>query len=132
MEHKTLGFLGEMKFITSATEKGLIVSKPILDNYPFDFIVGDVTHKRVQVKTVQTSEKGRDGYRVMTSKGAKAKKKYNATEIDLFAIYLSDLDVWYIIPIDYITTHTIRLYPHREDKYAMFFEAWHLLQHSTH
>jgi hypothetical protein len=127
MEPKVAGGLGEMRFCVQAIERGLIVSRPILDTYAFDFVVGNSKTFRVQVKT--TSKAGKWGrYKVMTSKGNKNKKSYSKECIDIFAIYLADIDTWYIIPIEFLETVTISIYPHKEGWHQQFYEAWHLLQ----
>jgi len=131
MQSKTIGAIAELKFSTIAIEKGFEVSKPMIDNYSYDLIVksGGVFN-RVQIKSTSSHDKY-GGYKVITSRGNSKKQRYSKDCIDLFAIYLKPLNVWYIIPIEQIETITITIYPHKDKRYAMFYEAWELMENGT-
>jgi len=128
MNNNSRGAVAEFKFATLCLEAGLEVSQPVMDSYAYDFIVGH-ERLRVQVKTTGGIESGSTNrYKIITARGCKSKKKYTKEEIDIFAIYLSEIDTWYIIPIEFVNSVTVNIYPSREGKYSMFFEAWKYLK----
>jgi hypothetical protein len=57
---------------------------------------------------------------------------YTADDIDLLAVHILPLDVWYILPIEAFTPNkSLRFYPSNHCKRARwetYREAWHLLE----
>ncbi len=112
-----------------AMDCGLILSKPLWESAPYDFIVEAANHRlsRVQVKSVGTMI--RCGYAISTH-GA-GNRAYRRGEFDFFAAWVAPLDVWYIIPAAAVLpARSAALYPHVKGswgKYEKYREAWRLL-----
>jgi hypothetical protein len=130
----SLGKLAEMQFCVDAAKRGLNVSTPQHDHSGYDLILEGKSKKlyKIQVKTTRTKSIQRDRtscYKVQVSRGSKSKRKYEKGEVDFFAVYVYELNNWYIVPFNVCTSVTIRLYPSKPDhKFSEFLEAWHLLR----
>ena len=104
------GNISELKVITAYVEAGLAVSIPFGGGAPYDLIVDTGTRLlKVQVKTGRL----RNGCMLFptvrfsghTGKGI----RYVSGEIDLFAVYCSDNDLIYILPLaDSVTEGRLR------------------------
>ena len=54
--------------------------------------------------------------------------KYKKNEADFFAIYLGELDIWYVIPATKVEgIRYLTLYPEGDSKYSVYEDAWGLL-----
>jgi hypothetical protein len=119
------GNLAEIKFLLLCTEKGHIVSKPIMDGCNYDFIVdraGIVS--RVQVKSTNCFAPQGNCYVVNINHGNKSEKRYSKSSVDEIAVYVFDYDAWYLIPVvgDNFTTY-MRVAPNNplsKGKYEKF------------
>ena len=116
--------MAELRFSIVALERGLQVSKPIVDNYPYDFIVINKKTYKVQVKSTVSISEGR--YHFKTNRGSSDRSAYTTSEIDFFAFYVFETDIFYIVPSRFVTQKTISIYPAKSDKYDEFYEAWKL------
>jgi hypothetical protein len=128
---KQRGELAELKFATRAAELGLIVSKPLGDCQPFDFIVCNLARFwRVQVKS--SVRFFCDAWAICAMPSDK--RPYRSAELDLMACYIFPVDTWYLIPSSELRGRTgLRLYPHRPADttiggYEPFREAWHVFE----
>jgi PD-(D/E)XK endonuclease len=125
---KLRGEWAELLFMTRAAQHGLRVIKPWGDSSRYDFVVETGGRfLRVQVKC--TSCRRHRTYACSLKGGGQ--RRYSATEIDFFAIYVIPADCWYIIPISKAerTNSVTGLSPHDPlSKHAAYEEAWHLLQ----
>lgn len=131
------GEIAELKFALACHERGYTASKPLRTS-KYDIVV-DVKGKlfRVQVKSAQkpSNPRTRVAYPVNLMHGGN-RSAYRASDIDFFAIYLRELEAWYIIPVEYlIDTRVIHINPNRKRNqagtkplldYSHFREAWHL------
>jgi len=112
------GNIAELKFALLCIEQGIPVSKPLFDIAKYDMII-DIKGclLRIQIKSTQYLNKGKytHYYNCMVSAGSNGKIKYSKNDIDFIAAYVIPEDAWYIIPIEEINTHSIKLYPHREN-----------------
>ena len=122
---KLRGEWAEMRFMTRAAERGLMVSRPWGDSAPYDLMV---EHRgrilRIQVKS--TCCKRDNCYKChVASNGI----PYPKDRLDFIAAYVIPADTWYIIPIDAVGAQAhLLLAPHRKgSKYDRYKEAWHLL-----
>ena len=119
------GNLAEIKFLLLCTEKGYIVSKPIMDGCNYDFIVdrsGVVS--RVQVKSTNCFAPQGNCYVLNINHGNKSGKRYSKNSVDEIAVYVFDYDAWYLIPVvgDNFTTY-MRVSPNNplsKGKYEKF------------
>jgi hypothetical protein len=128
---KLRGELAELKFATRAAELGLIVTKPLGDCQPFDFVVCDLLRFwRVQVKS--TVRFWLDAWHICAM--GSQKRRYTPAELDLIACYIFPLDMWYLVPSTELHhRRVLRLYPHRPADtsvggYERYREAWDLLR----
>jgi hypothetical protein len=126
---KQQGEWAQLLFMARAAELGLAVSQPYGDSASYD--VGIENHGRllrVQVKSVTYQRDGSFTCNVVGPGG----KRYRRGCVDLFAIYLIPLDLWYIIPFEATGGSTsLQLAPGRKgQKYERYTEAWHLVRQS--
>lgn len=121
---KDLGAVAEMRFAIEAKMRGISVSKPICDNQPFDFIVHYKRFLKIQVKSNSQSI---GKYKFKVTHGASTMKKYTNEEVDYFALYLGELDIFYIMPIEVVTCKQLTLNPYGVSKYNDYVNAFELL-----
>lgn len=125
------GNIAEGKFISEAISRGFSISKPVVGESQYDYILDNKKELiRVQVKSTHKHRKENDRYKINTNYGGGDKKLYTNGDIDIFAIYVADCDVWYFISIDDIQAKTINLYPHRESNgsYESYKDNWKVLR----
>ena len=134
---KWRGEIVEVAFLSKAASMGFAVTKPYGDSEPYDFIVDSGNRLwRVQVKS--GSYKPGSAYRVGASHLSNTKPKqkaYTAKQIDILAVYIVPVDVWYIIPVLAFTPSTsLAFLPDTPSnygtygrKYEKFREAWFLM-----
>ena len=123
-----LGNIGELEFQLAATKKGLIVSKPTLNNIVYDLIV-DTNNKiyKIQVKA-NFSSGSTFGFNV--SKGSNIKRSYSKKEVDYIVCFINYHNIWYIFPIDKLCKiKKISLFPDAiNSRWHKYKDAWHLLK----
>jgi hypothetical protein len=122
---KLRGEWAELRFMVRAAEHGLRVSKPFGDCARYDVAVeAEGQFLRVQVKSI--GRKPEHGYRcnLITRAGP-----YTSEDMDVVAIYVINLELWYIIPGKaFEGRSSVKLYPgKKQSKFGEFEEAWHLL-----
>ena len=131
-----IGKIAEYQFIIDASKRNLLPSIPVHDHRGYDLIVqGKTRLHKIQVKSTRTvstrgpHKKGTPFYRIVASKGSTGKEAYKKTDLDFFAVYIFELNQWFIIPFHAVTSKNIRLYPSKNDhKFSQYREAWHLLK----
>lgn len=131
-----LGKIAEYQFVVDASRRNLLPSIPVHDHRGYDLIVqGKTKLHKIQVKSTRTvatrapNKKGEPFYRIGVSKGSQGKKIYTKTDLDYFAVYIFDLNQWFIIPFHAVTSKNIRIYPSKiNHKFSQYREAWHLLK----
>jgi hypothetical protein len=110
-----------------AAERGFSVSRPHGDSNSYD--VG-VEHNgrflRVQVKSTTFRRKGSYTCNLIGPKRA----RYAQGKLDVFAVYLVPIDLWYIIPFEVVEQNlSLNLTPYLNGhKNSQYMEAWHLLR----
>jgi hypothetical protein len=134
---KCRGEIVELAFLSKAASMGFAVTKPYGDSEPYDFIV-DSGNRLWRVQGRSGSYKTGSAYRINVSHLSNTKPKqkaYTAKQIDILAVYIVPLGVWYIIPIRAFTPSTSLAflpdtpanYGTYARKYEQFREAWHLM-----
>lgn len=127
---KRSGLISEVFFELRALEENFVVSRPSGDNAKYDLITdwyGAIS--RIQVKASHPNPDADGGYAVAVSHGSKSKSIYHPVDVDFVAISIYDMKMFYIIPIDYVRSKTIKLNPiHNTTKYEQFRENWNLLR----
>ena len=125
---KDLGNYAELRFSLAAYEKGFSILRPFSDSRPYDFVLEKHGRFiRVQVKScsVPLNERGR--FEINVSRGSTSKVKYTAKDCDVIAVYLKSLDIFYVIPIQFIQVKKINLYPLNEtSKFIEFKNNWNI------
>jgi hypothetical protein len=131
---KNLGEIAESKFLSKALFYGYSVSIPFGDNQPYDLILDDRGRLyKVQVKSTNGLHKDRNAnsYKFVCARGARMKTRYEKHEVDLYALYVHPLDIWYLVPFHKVEGVSVRVYPHRTDyingKYERYKERWQIL-----
>jgi hypothetical protein len=123
---KQRGEWAESVFMAKAHERGLPVSKPWGDSWPYDFVVG-TTGRFVSVQVKSTLNRPVSGYvcTVQSHHGP-----YAAGSFDFVAAYVIPKDTWYIIPAAVMQgMKWVTLQPDSpSSKYEPYREAWHLLR----
>lgn len=125
-----MGKMAEMQFSIDAAKRGLNVSIPHHDFGGYDLIIEGKSKKlyKVQVKSTRTKT-SRGCYKVCISRGSKNKKRYAKNEVDFFAIYIAEINNWFILPFNACASTNIRLYPNKPDhKFTSYLEAWWLVK----
>jgi hypothetical protein len=129
--YKQRGEWIELLFMTRAAKRGFLVSKPHGDSARYDVGIEKAGRfKRVQVKGTDCREG--DGYSCILA-GDKA-KTYTVEQIDYFAIYLLEEDIWYIFPAKRLAGKGSVLVSPRSKKspHGRYKEAWDLLSPRKH
>lgn len=128
MNAKELGDYAELRFILAAYEKGFSILRPFSDSRPYDFVLEKHGRFiRVQVKSCSTPLTDKGHFGVGVSRGCTSKRKYTSKDCDVIAVYLKSLDIFYLIPIQFITTVKLNLWPLRDNsKFIEFKNNWNV------
>lgn len=93
MENWQKGQIAEHKVVIRAMEKGLIISKPLVESVPYDFIIDDGELKRVQVKWADGEGRANGAVLVrMTTRSNGRHKNYKSGDFDLLLVYVPKID----------------------------------------
>lgn len=94
------GYLTEELFVVACMERDIVVSRPITNTEPYDFVVenGDGDLVRVQVKKSWTDEKGRNIVSLKSSYPRSRKKNVASENIRVDYISVFCCGDWYNIP----------------------------------
>ena len=139
MDNKSLGDLAEQKLIVKLLELGLPVFKTVGDNGPNDMVVQTADKRKLGIQVKSTSRpkfhnKG-SSYKITVGKGSSSKERYDPEEVDILAVYLHDVDIWYILPYNNITGITAHFFPNNKNsqgKHEIYKNNFNLLTKTTH
>jgi hypothetical protein len=124
-QHKQRGQWAEARFMASACEHGLSVSKPWGDTSRYDFAIElKGRFLRIQVKSTMCRN---DRYYICSFRTV---GPYKESQVDYFAVYVIPEDPWYIFPAAVIIRikGNLLLASHRsKHKYERYREAWNIL-----
>lgn len=114
-----IGNLTEMIFDVEAGARGISISKPVTGFSVYDRVaeVGGVM-KKVQIKSV--SSKTKNTYRIRLRKSRN--QKYTKDEVDIFAIYIVPLNVWYIMENDGTESVCVSRIQDKKQNWRVFYE----------
>ena len=122
------GDIAELKFAYEARRRGFNVNFPAGSDSEYDCIIeskGNIF--RVQIKSTKTKEKDKNCYRINATYGSKRDKIYSKEVCDLIAVYVNDIDSFYLIPVEALASSTIRVYPddpNFKDGYEQYQDNW--------
>ena len=99
------GAVAESLFDAKILSLGYIVSKPVNLGSSYDRIVDPGRILKIQIKCIWSQSKDNGKYRMYFKRTAN--KAYKSDDIDYFAVYVRDLDCWYIVPATMERSRTI-------------------------
>ena len=135
MDTKLKADIAESAVTTELLKKGFKVLKPVGDRLPYDLAI-DVYNKliRIQVKSAWFDPKTNcyvvDSRRTKTNRKRMRRDRYDSGDFDFALIYLSDVHVFYIMPVAVFASYrsTITLVEmgkrQRKPRSAQFRERW--------
>ena len=139
MDTKMKGDIAEIEVQLKALKFGWDVLLPLGDRLPYDLVI--VTNNRfikIQVKSAWLSKKDDvyliDVRRTKTNRREMKREKYSNDDFDFAIIYVSDLNVFYVIPVDVFNSFAGAITLHenisrqRKPKSYVYREAWDLLK----
>jgi Protein of unknown function (DUF3257). len=115
MHSKTKGTLAEMKIVADLYSKGFSVAKPLDDLTPIDIIVIDLNNyslNKIQVKYSNIENNCIKLYlrNSMSNRNMLYTKVYTQEEVDVFGIYVQDIDKCLYINSSILDTHKSSLH----------------------
>lgn len=138
MDTKLKGDIAEQAVILQALKNAWGVLRPIGDRLPYDLVL-DVGQRmmKIQVKSAWFDEKRQnyvvDNRRTKTNRREMVREKYEQSDFDFAIIYLQEIAVFYIIPVEVFISYSSEIHlveaekRQRKPTSAQFREAWHLL-----
>lgn len=139
MDTKTKGDIAEIEVQLKALKLGWEVLLPIGDRLPYDLVIV-INNKfiKIQVKSAWLSEKDGvyliDVRRTKTNRRVMKREKYNDDDFDFAIIFIQDLNVFYVMPINIFNSFAGSITLHenvsrqRKPKSYVYREAWDLLE----
>jgi hypothetical protein len=124
----------ELLFMAAAACRGYLVLKPWGDSRAYDVGIEVLPGQLLRVQVKSTTRRRGTGYCCQLRRGSRC-RPYSLDDIDVFAAYVVEEKVWYVIPAKTLlgkkTKDGIMLCPvsgerHR-CKYEQYREAWVLL-----
>lgn len=126
--------LAEQQFIVECLKRNLLVSIPVHDHAGYDQLVQGASGKiyKVQIKSTKTTDshnRSVGAYRFQLVKGSSQKDRYLKRDVDFFALYIVELNLWYIVPHKAQKSSLIRVYPNKDNNpFSKFKLAFHLFK----
>jgi len=111
MNTKQIGTVAEAKVKANLLAKGFNVAEPEGDYLPFDLVVitKDLRMYKVQVKSGKIKKSGSVNLKLIRNRYEKGRYKhdirYEEGDVDIFALYVFDLDSCFYIKADEIKQH---------------------------
>ena len=138
MDTKLKGDLAEQAAILQALKRGWGVLKPIGDRLPYD-LVFDIQGGLVKIQVKygwydkRTGNYVVDNRRTKTNRHLMVRDVYTATDFDFALVYLEDLDLFYIFPVDVFVGYGSGIHlveaerRQRKPHSAEYRDAWRLI-----
>ena len=138
MDTKMKGDIAEIEVQLKALKLGWDVLIPVGDRLPYDLvIVLNGKFVKIQVKSAWEKTMGVylvDVRRTKTNRRIMKREKYTNEDFDFAVIFISDLNVFYVMPVNVFNSYagTITLHEEvskqRKPKSHAYREAWDLLE----
>jgi hypothetical protein len=138
MDTKLKGDIAEQAAILQALKRGWGVLKPVGDRLPYD-LVFDIEGRlvKVQVKCAWFDEPSQnyvvDNRRCKTNRRVMIRDVYQPTDFDFALVYLPDLDLFYVFPVEVFIGYGSEIHMVEADKRqrkpesAKYRDAWNLI-----
>jgi hypothetical protein len=124
--NKKAGETAECYFDYLAMIKGFVVSEPRGDSSPYDRIIesnGKLNKVQIKMRSSHDNVKMKN-YMVTISKADGS--VYTPQEVDVVAVHLRNEDIWYFIPIKYVSKK-MRINP-AKDKLDKYKNNWNVFK----
>jgi hypothetical protein len=132
------GDIGEQAATLQALKRGWGVLKPIGDRLPYDLVFDlNGTLIKVQVKSAwfdkRTCNYVVDNRRIKTNRRVMVRDVYKPTDFDFALVYLEELDIFYVFPIDVFIGYGSGIHlveadrRQRKPNSAKYRDAWDLI-----
>lgn len=130
MHASTVGTIAEKKFALKCLELDVPVLTPLVDKNGFDFVIEKSNcYAKIQVKSTLAQDKRKPNTYRFTVKRGMDGVAYSRGDYDYLVCYIFELNIFYIIPFDYVSASTIRISPNSHRcQYHKFKETWDLLR----
>lgn len=127
---KLIGDIAEIALMLRAKRAGFNVLTPYAA-LKYDVVLEkNGKFFRMQCKSTATPQYYKDGsvyYKIICSHGSDGKKLYDKSQIDYFAFFIVNLDMFYIVPHKEINTKTIKLKPDDDNcKWSKYKESFRI------
>ncbi len=138
MGTKQKGDIAEQAAILQALKRGWGVLLPVGDRLPYDMAFDvDGCLVKIQVKTAWLDQKSgnyvMDTRRTKTNRRVMVRDNYEPTDFDFALVYLAELDLFYVLPVDVFLSYRSGISlveaPKRQRKprSAEYRDAWRLI-----
>jgi hypothetical protein len=140
MNTKLKGDIAEQAAVFQALKRGWGVLTPVGDRLPYD-LVFDVEGKfvRIQVKHAWFDSARQnyvaDNRRTKTNRRSMIREVYGPADFDFALVYIQDLDLFYVFPVDVFISYASEIHMVEADKRqrkprsANYRDAWDLILH---
>lgn len=140
MDTKQKGDIAEMEVQLKALKFGWEVLTPVGDRLPYDLVIV-VNNKfiKIQVKSAWFNERANTYYvdvrRTKTNRKIMKREKYSNNDFDFAIIYIEDLNVFYVMPVDKFNSYAGNVTLNegvsrqRKPKSHVYREAWDLIEY---
>ena len=126
---KNQGDMAEVAFTLECLKRGYSISEPVGDNQKYDRIV-DVKGRllKIQIKSCSRTLKSRTKnpcWRFTTGHGQKSKSRYLLSDVDVFALYIIEKDLWVIIPNDNLGNRVgLCIFESKVNMWSKYIDNW--------
>ena len=126
LKRSNRGYVTEERFVLAAIERDLMVSRPCLPNYPFDFVV--TTPKGCMTAQVKSSHAMPNGSYRCDLRSTSGRKHKDQPCIDpsvaFMAIYAHDVKGFYIIPSSALSEVSSCIRVSGETPWPIYLNNW--------
>lgn len=138
MNTKKKGDIAVSKFIFESLKKDWDVAEPFGDHLPYDLIL-DIQGilLKIQVKSAWFDENSQnwitDNRRMQTNRKEMKVSSYSEKDFDIAAIYIDNIDIFYIMPVEVFISYSGPIHlveadkRQRKPKSSAYRDAWNLI-----
>ncbi|MBI1858680.1 MAG: endonuclease [Candidatus Melainabacteria bacterium] len=135
MDTKLKSDIAESAAVTALLRHGFKVLKPVGDRLPYDLAL-DINGHLIKIQVKSAWERNSvyivDSRRTKTNRHLMLRQRYSAKDFDFAMLYIEDIDIFYIMPVDVFNSYkseitlTIEQNRQREPKSSLYRERWDL------